>query len=163
MKSADCAASDGDEHEREELPLDDRGKHFASHHDCLRRDGVDERHLDQRIDQDDPDDEQTDGADLEVAREVVAGAEEHPDREHAGGEAVNGDRVGEGVLRELQVRAHRAVLHGLTEDERQHEQHHADHGGFADAADRPAAHLVDVEAHPERDGNREPDGEHAPG
>ena len=46
------------------------------------------RHLQLRVDDDDADDEQRDGADLHVRAEVVARAEQHPDRQHRGDEPV---------------------------------------------------------------------------
>ena len=55
------------------------------------------RHLDARVHDDDADDEQADRADLQVAREVVARAEQHPHRQHAGDETVR--RHGEGERR----------------------------------------------------------------
>ncbi len=163
MKPADGAAGDGDEDEWEELSLDDRCERFVADDDGLRRNLVDEGHLDDRVDEDDAEDQEGDRSDLEVARQVVARAEQEPNREHARRESVGGDRVGERVLRELEVSAHRAVLERFAEDQGEHQEDDAHDGGFADAAHRAAPHFVDVEAHTQRDGDREADREDTPG
>ena len=54
-------------------------------------DVVDHRRLELRVGHDHADDQQRDRADLEEARQVVARAEQQPDRQHRRDEAVGGD------------------------------------------------------------------------
>ena len=58
---------------------------------------------------------------------------------------------------------HRAVLERLAEHQGEHQEDDTHDGGFADAAHRAAPHFVDVEAHTQRDGDREADREDTPG
>ena len=51
----------------------------------------DRRRVDVRRHDDGADDQRGDRAELHVRREVVARAEQHPDRQHRGDEAVDGD------------------------------------------------------------------------
>ena len=67
------------------------------------------RHLQLRVDDDDADDQERDRADLQERAEIVARAEQHPDRQHRGDEAVGRHRDDD-LLRDSSEPVRRATM-----------------------------------------------------
>ena len=86
MESREGAAGDGDEDKGEDRARDDR----AAAVDIRGERG----HLKVRVDHDDAERQHDDGADLQIGGEIIAGAEQHPDRQDRGDESVDGDDDG---------------------------------------------------------------------
>ena len=69
---------------------------------------VDRRARQRRVGHEHADDEQGDGADLQEARQVVARAQQHPHRQHAGDEAVAAAAQDRLILGQREIRLQRA-------------------------------------------------------
>ena len=153
MESRDGAAGDRDEREGEELA----GEHRALARRCERGQG---RHAERRQEDEDRDGERHDRGDLQERREIIAGTEQHPHRQHRGDEPV-GDhhprerraRVGEGG------RDRGVIRHPAAPDEGGEEQRGPHRRGLAHLARPPALHPP---PHQQGDRHRAGDGEEAP-
>ena len=151
-KPGDRAARDGDEHEREQRPGDDR----PAAADELARTPASEH----RVDDDDADDEQRDRADLHERAEVVARAEQQPDRQHRRDEAVGGQREDQLVsARTRSTAPNDEAASGLP---RTTARSAATTPMIVASAILPLRQPVHVEAHEERERDRHADRERAP-
>ena len=87
MKTADGAARDGDETEREKFP----GKHGAvAVHEARQR-----RHLQGRAHEDHADGQRGDRTQLDERAQVIARRQQQPDRQRGGGIAIDNNRDGQ--------------------------------------------------------------------
>ena len=156
VEARDGAARDRDEDEREEGARHERP--------AAGRESADGRRLHLGADEEHRDDDEGDRSDLHVARQVVAGTEQHPHGQDRREEPVGRDRGRERRLREREevrrARPRMARREESAEDDTRHEQRHADGRRLAHAA-RPDP--VHVEAHQQRDGDRRGDRERPPG
>ena len=153
MEAGNSAARDGNEAEREQRARNDGA---AAAHVLAQR-----RHLEFRIDDDDAEGEQEDGADLREGAQVAARRQQQPHRHHRGREAVDAERDHDLRARQVeQAREPRVrVADRLAGPERHQQADHANDGGFRRLALAPHVHP---HAHEHAERNRHGDGERAP-
>ena len=152
MEPGQCAAGDGDEHEREQRT----GEHRAG---AVEGELRDRRVLQRRSREEHADRQQPDRADLHKGRQVVARGEQHPHREHRGEEAVDDQGDHQGLRGQREDAGQAGLLDPPTADDRQEQQRDTDHGGLDDPA---GPQRAQVEPHEQRDGDRHGDAEGAP-
>ena len=124
--------------------------------DVLRDGG----HLERRVDDDDADRQESNRADLHERADVVARGQQHPDRQHRGGEAVDHQQRGELVVREHEPGPERRGGDPFAKDDAQEDADHAADGRLLNVALPPLEH---VEAHEDGERNGEADREGPPG
>jgi hypothetical protein len=153
VKAADCSTCDGDEREREQLAREDRSR-------PIHKPG-DRWELQWWQHQQDAEREQEDGADLHEGRQVVARAEQHPDRQYAGKESVCDHPVRDRQTGIREVGRHgRRLGHVAAAHQGHQQQRNAEGRGLEGSAWPPDLHP---ETHQHGDWNRAEDGKHAPG
>ncbi len=144
METRDRATGNGDEQEREQAAL----PHRAGAVDELGE----SRHFQIRHGDQDANRQGDDGADFQERRQVVAGRQNQPHRQHSGHETVADQHPGDLDTGEGErLGPHRISGNLPAQPDRTEQQQHADDRDFTDAARADVAH-VDAHEHRDRDG-----------
>ena len=153
VEPGDRAAGDGDEHKGNDRAADDGAAAVGELGDGGHQHGG--LHHGYAAGQHD------DRADLQIGGQIVARAEQQPDRQYRGEKAVNGDRQGNALLAQGEDAGQGRMRGHIRADENGHEQQ-------GNAEDARALHVVnapvlEIHAHDKRDGNGGEHGKGAPG
>ena len=153
MEAGDRAAGDRDEREREQLAREHRT--FAGGRKRRER-----RHAERRQDDQNRDGQHEHCRDLQERREIVARAQEYPDRQHRRDEPVRDQHPGDRRAALNEGRGERWVARdAAAADQCANQQHGAHYGSLADPSWPPPLHP---RAHEQGDGNRTGDRKQSP-
>ncbi len=152
MEARDRPTHDADENKGKERPLECRA--------AMEEFAVDRRRLEHRVGDQESHDQKGDGADLEETRKVVSRAEQQPDRQDSGNEAVARQRQRGLSARQREELSQRRFRNPAAGHDRNEHSDRPDHRRFDDL---PFAEPIHVETDEESDRNGAGDREHAPG